>query len=70
MNSRELRFGVPVGCQGAVILPVVRQLYGRTGNSVTGSVIPVALFIVREPDIWFVALEDGCLPEDLAAIGP
>lgn len=70
MKSPELRFGAPVECEGATILPVVRQFLGRTETSVIGSVTPVGLFIVREPDVWFFALEEGCGPEDLAGIRP
>ena len=65
MTFPELRLGVPVECQGFTILPVVRQFCGSTETGVVGSVTPVALFIVKEPGIWFVALEEGCSPEDL-----
>ena len=70
MNSPELRFGVPVECRGATILPVVRHTLVSTSTGMVGSVTPVALFIVREPEIWFVAFEEGHSPEDLAAIRP
>ena len=65
MNFPELRFGVPVVCRGFTILPVVRQFCGITETGGAGSVTPVALFIVKEPEVWFVALEEGCSPEGL-----
>ena len=65
MTFPELRFGMPVGCRGFTILPVVRQFYGRAETGLVGSVTPVALFIVKEPEVWFVTLEEGCSPEDL-----
>jgi hypothetical protein len=65
MTFQELRFGVPVECRGVTILPVVRQFCRSTTTAVVGSVTPVALFIIKEPGIWFVALEEACSPEDL-----
>jgi uncharacterized spore protein YtfJ len=65
MTSPELRFGVPVECRGFTILPVVRQFYGYAETGMAGSVTPVALFIVKEPEVWFVPLDEGCSPEDL-----
>lgn len=65
MSFPEIRFGVPVQCSGFTILPVVRQFCMRAETGVIGSVTPVALFIVKEPDVWFIALEEGCSPDDL-----
>ena len=63
---------MPVEWQGITILPVVRQFCCTTGNGMVASVTPLALFIIKGQEIWFVALEDEvCGPEELvAAITP
>jgi len=65
MTFPEIRFGVPVECRGFTMLPVVRQFCGSTETGMVGSVTPVALFIVKDPEVWFVTLEEDCSPEDL-----
>lgn len=65
MTFPELRFGMPVGCRGFTILPVIRKFCRNTETGMVGSVTPVALFIVKDPEVWFVNLEEGCSPEDL-----
>jgi hypothetical protein len=65
MTSPELRFGVPRVCGDTTFLPVVRQSCDGTGTGITGSVTPVALFIVRASEVWFVSFEEGYSPENL-----
>ncbi|NYT16556.1 MAG: hypothetical protein GKC06_00900 [Methanomicrobiales archaeon] len=67
MSFPEIRCGVPVECVGFTILPVLRQFCGRAETGVIGSVTPIALFIVKEPDVWFIPLEEGCSPEELVS---